>query len=270
MLQVEYVMKIRKACFLGAALSVLASFFLGCGAAVLSDEGLARQAGAQFEEMKRRDRVSPNTDYKAMIERIGKRITDVAEVDVPGTEWEFVVFDKPEPNAFAMPGGKVGVNTGLIDLANGNEDQIAAVIGHEVAHVAFRHSNKRMTQAMGLTLGGVILDVAMRDKDRKDRRIARAAYGVGSTVGLMLPYSRQHESEADHRGLYYSAMAGYDPRGSVTFWKKMNERNKGRMPAFLSTHPDPGRRIEDLQANMPRALDLYREAKRARGEVPNP
>ena len=114
----------------------------GCGVAMMSDERLARQSKAQFSQMKKKDPVSKNQGYKKMVERIGRRITNVAKVDVPGTEWEFVVFDKSEPNAFAMPGGKVGVNTGLIELANGDEDEIAAVIGHEVAHVAKRHSNK--------------------------------------------------------------------------------------------------------------------------------
>ncbi len=121
----------------------------------MSDEGLARQAGSQFDQMKKRERISTNAAHNAMIRRIGKRITDVAEVDVPGTEWEFVVFQKSEPNAFAMPGGKVGVNTGLITLSGGNEDEVAAVIGHEIAHVAFRHSNKRMSQAIGLALAAV-------------------------------------------------------------------------------------------------------------------
>ena len=109
---------------------------VGCGVAMMSDERLARQSNAQFSQMKKKDPVSKNQGYQRMVEKIGKRITSVAKVDVPGTEWEFVVFDKSEPNAFAMPGGKVGVNVGLIELANGDEDEIAAVIGHEVAHVA--------------------------------------------------------------------------------------------------------------------------------------
>ena len=114
---------------------------LGCGVAMMSDERLARQSKAQFTQMKKKDPVSKNQGYQRMVEKIGKRITAVARVDVPGTEWEFVVFDKSEPNAFAMPGGKVGVNAGLIELAGEDEDEIAAVIGHEVAHVAKRHSN---------------------------------------------------------------------------------------------------------------------------------
>jgi predicted Zn-dependent protease len=205
-----------------------------------------------------------------MVERIGKRIAQVAQVDLPGTEWEFVVFDKTEPNAFAMPGGKVGVNSGLINLANGNEDEVAAVIGHEIAHVALRHSNKRMTQAMGIAVGGVILNTALRNKSTSDRVLATGAYGLGTTVGMALPFSRSQEREADHKGLFYTARAGYDPRSAVSFWKKMQGGKKRMMPQFLSTHPNPGNRIEFLQSNMNQALALYRNAKQARGENPNP
>ncbi len=236
---------------------------------MLSDEYLARQSKAQFSRMKDKDSVSSDSNYREMIQRIGERIAGVAQVDLPGTEWEFVVFEKPEPNAFAMPGGKVGVNSGLIKLANENEDEIAAVIGHEIAHVAFRHSNKRMSQAMGIALGGVILDTAMRKKSSSERVLAGGAYGIGTSVGMALPFSRKQEKEADHRGLYYSAMAGYDPRGAISFWKKMQNEKKRKMPEFLSTHPNPGNRIEFLQSNMDRAFALYVNAKKARGEKPN-
>ena len=242
----------------------------GCGQALISDEYLAKRSSRQFSEMKKSQAVSRNTSDLQMIRRIGERIVQVAQVDLPGTRWEFVVFDKAEPNAFAMPGGKVGVNSGLITLANGNEDEIAAVMGHEIAHVALRHGNKRMSQAMGIALGGVILNTAMRDKSKSDRALAGGAYEIGSTVGVALPFSRAQEREADHRGLFYSAMAGFDPRGAIAFWKKMQSRSKRRMPQFLSTHPNPGNRIEFLQSNMNRALALYRQAKIARGEKPNP
>ena len=237
---------------------------------MLSEENLARKSKNQFSQMKSSQPLSKNASHKAMIERIGKRIAGVAQVDLPGTEWEFVVFDIRDPNAFAMPGGKVGINSGLIALANGNEDEIAAVMGHEIAHVAFRHSNKRMSQAMGIALGGVILNTAMRNKSSTDRVLASGAYGLGTTVGMALPFSRSQEREADHRGLYYSAMAGYDPRGAISFWKKMQSDKKRKTPEFLSTHPNPGNRIEFLESNMDKALALYREAKVARGEKPNP
>ena len=245
-------------------------FGSGCGSAMLSDEHLAKRSKSQFSKMKKSEQLSKNASHKAMIERIGMRISQVAQVDLPGTEWEFVVFDKAEPNAFAMPGGKVGVNSGLITLANGNEDEVAAVIGHEIAHVAFRHSNKRMSQAMGIALGGVVLNAAMRNKSTTDRVLATGAYGVGTTVGMALPFSRSQEREADHRGLYYAARAGYDPRAAISFWRKMQGGKKRKMPEFLSTHPNPGNRIEFLRSNMDHALTLYREAKLARGEKPNP
>ena len=233
----------------------------GCGVAMMSDERLARQSKAQFTQLKKKDPVSKNRSYQKMIERIGKRITDVAKVDVPGTDWEFVVFDKSEPNAFAMPGGKVGVNAGLIELANEDEDEIAAVIGHEVAHVAKRHSNKRMSQGVGVALGGILLDTAMRNKSSSDRALARGAYGVGATVGAVLPFSRSQEREADDLGLIYSAKAGYDPRASIRFLQKMMSKSKRKMPQFLSTHPDSGKRIEFLKSRMPYAMALYKNAK---------
>ena len=235
----------------------------GCGVAMMSDERLARQSKAQFTQLKKKDPVSKNRSYQKMIERIGKRITDVAKVDVPGTDWEFVVFDKSEPNAFAMPGGKVGVNSGLIELANEDEDEIAAVIGHEVAHVAKRHSNKRMSQGVGVALGGILLDTAMRNKSSNDRSLARGAYGVGATVGAVLPFSRSQEREADDLGLIYSAKAGYDPSASIRFWQKMMSKSRRKMPQFLSTHPDSGKRIEFLKSRMPYAMALYKNAKKS-------
>lgn len=234
----------------------------GCGVAMMSDERLARQSKAQFTQLKKKDPVSQNRGYQKMIERIGKRITKVAKVDVPGTDWEFVVFDKSEPNAFAMPGGKVGVNAGLIELANEDEDEIAAVIGHEVAHVAKRHSNKRMSQGVGVALGGILLETAMRNKSSSDRALARGAYGVGATVGTVLPFSRSQEREADDLGLIYSSKAGYDPRASIRFWQKMMSKSRRKMPQFLSTHPDSGKRIEFLKSRMPYAMALYKNAKK--------
>ena len=259
--------KIRISIVGGMALSLL---LFGCGQAMLSDEHLANRSKKEFAKMKQKETLSSNRSQQDMIKEIGQRIAGVAQIDLPGTEWEFVVFQKGEANAFAMPGGKVGVNSGLITLANGNEDEIAAVMGHEIAHVAFRHSNKRMSQAMGIAIGGAILNTAMRNKSNTDRALATGAYGLGTTVGMALPFSRSQEREADHRGLFYAAMAGYDPRGAIAFWKKMQGGKKRKTPEFLSTHPNPGNRIEFLEANMEKALALYREAKLSRGEKPNP
>ena len=258
-----------KAVWSGLCLLFVCLIIQGCGVAMLSDESLAKQSKAQFNEMKKRETISSRSSYQELIREIGERIADVAQVDLPGTEWEFVVFQKGVPNAFAMPGGKVGVNSGLIDLANGNEDEIAAVMGHEIAHVAFRHSNKRMSQAMGIALGGVILDTAMRKK-------SSSTEGLPVVLMLQVPCWGWLSLLVVHRnaklitgGLYYAAMAGYDPRGAISFWKKMNKTGK-RTPEFLSTHPDPGNRIKFLEANMDKAYALYVDAKKARGETPNP
>ena len=138
----------KYSCLLSSLALVGSAFFWsGCGAAVLSDEGLARQAGSQFNQMKKRERISTNAVHNTMIQRIGKRITDIAEVDVPGTEWEFVVFQKSEPNAFAMPGGKVGVYTGMLQITQ-TEAGLARVLAHEVAHAVAHHGAERISRVL--------------------------------------------------------------------------------------------------------------------------
>ncbi|MFP6855025.1 MAG: M48 family metallopeptidase [Opitutales bacterium] len=239
----------------------------GCGAAVLPEEFVASQGHAAFRQMKRKEKVSNNPKHNAMVTRIAKRLAEVSDIELPKTEWEFVVFESDAINAFALPGGKVGVYTGLIDLVD-SDDELAAVIGHEIAHVAFRHGNKRMSQGIGLALGGVLLNSSMRNKDRTDRQVAQIGYGVGSQLLVALPYGRKQETEADDRGLMYAALAGYDPRAAVTFWKKMKAKSKVRPPEFLSTHPDTDNRIAFLESKMDQAMRIYRQSKKARGETP--
>ena len=245
----------------------LALLIGGCGAAVLPESYVASQGHAAFRQIKRKETISKNPKYNAMVERIAGRIAEVSDIELPKTEWEFVVFENKAINAFALPGGKVGVYTGLIELVD-SDDELAAVIGHEVAHVAFRHGNKRMSQGIGLALGGVLLDNSMRNKDRSNRQLARLGYGVGSQLLVALPYGRKQETEADERGLMYAALAGYDPRGAVTFWQKMEKKNKGSPPEFLSTHPATENRIAFLESKMGEAMRIYRQGKQARGEAP--
>tara|TARA_Y100000588_G_scaffold243807_1_gene257992 strand:- start:23 stop:796 length:774 start_codon:yes stop_codon:yes gene_type:complete len=245
----------------------LALLIGGCGAAILPESYVAGQGHAAFKQIKRKESISKNPKYNAMVKRIAGRIAEVSDIELPKTEWEFVVFDNKAINAFALPGGKVGVYTGLIELVD-SDDELAAVIGHEVAHVAFRHGNKRMSQGIGIALGGVLLDSSMRDKDRSDRQLARLGYGVGSQLLVALPYGRKQETEADERGLMYSALAGYDPRAAVTFWQKMEKKNKGSPPEFLSTHPATDNRIAFLESKMDQAMRIYRQSKEARGEAP--
>lgn len=241
--------------------------FSGCGAAILPEEYVASQGHNAFRQMKKQERVSTNPKHNAMVKRIAKRVAEVSDIELPKTEWEFVVFENKAVNAFALPGGKVGVYTGLINLVD-SDDELAAVIGHEIAHVACRHGNKRLSQGIGIALGGVLLENSMRDKDRSDRQAARLGYGLSSQLLLALPYGRKQETEADERGLMYAALAGYDPRAAVTFWKKMDKRSKVKPPEFLSTHPSPENRIAFLESKMDQAMRIYRQSKEARGESP--
>ncbi|TVR50962.1 MAG: M48 family peptidase [Puniceicoccaceae bacterium] len=213
-----------------------------------------------FDQIKQQERLATDRAKIERVQRIGHRIAEAVGDDLPGAEWEFVLFENEAVNAFALPGGKVGVFTGLLDLAE-TDDELAVVMGHEVAHVTARHGGERMSQIFALTAVGVALDAALSGQDQQTRALAMAAYGVGTTVGVILPYSRRAESEADEIGLIYMARAGYDPRAAITFWEKMAERAKGasRPPEFLSTHPSDETRIARLQMLMPRALAIYEE-----------
>ena len=195
-----------------------------------------------------------------MVRRVGERIAAVAPL--PNAQWEFVVFDDPKTaNAFCLPGGKVGVYTGLLPLA-ANEDGLATVIGHEVAHAVARHGGERMSEALLTQLGGQLLGTALQNKGEQTRNLWLGVYGLSSQVGWTLPHSRNQESEADHLGLLYMARAGYDPRAAVEFWMRFDAYNKQHGQQhweFLSTHPLDERRIAALEAQMPAALAEYRK-----------
>jgi len=213
-----------------------------------------------FADLRAKQKVSEDPEANARVRRVGKRIAEAVGKDLPGAQWEFVVFDDPETvNAFALPGGKVGVYTGLLKLAE-SDDELATVMGHEIGHVTARHGAERMTEGLIAAAGGLILDTAM--KDNKSHDLIVAGYGVAAGGG-MLAFSRQHESEADFIGIRYAARAGYNPAAAITFWQKMAKENKGgRLPAFLSTHPSNERRIADLQQWIPAVLPLYEAAKK--------
>lgn len=220
------------------------------------------QMGTQaFAEVRAKEKVSTDPAANARIQRIGKRIAEAVGDRMPNAQWEFVVFDAPETvNAFALPGGKVGVYTGLIRLA-GSDDEIAFVMGHEIAHVTSRHSAQRATALMGAAIGAVAVEGLTRDSKYHD--VILATYGLGAAAGE-LKYSRSHESEADFIGLRYAAYAGYDPHAAVTFWQRMADQSKkSRIPQFLSTHPSDEKRIAALQAEIPQVMPIY-EASRGK------
>jgi predicted Zn-dependent protease len=226
------------------------------------------QMGAQaFSEIRAQEKISNDPQALARVARVGQRIANVAGSDLPGAEWEFVVFDSPEVNAFALPGGKVGVYTGLLALAT-SDDEIATVIGHEIAHVTARHGGERMTVQQGVQLGGAVLGgVADSRLSGNASNLLKVAYGAGSQVWGVLPHSRFQEAEADKIGLRYAARAGYDPRAAVAFWLKMNQRagDAAGGPAFLRTHPSGEDRIAALNAEIPLVMPLYEAALRGVG-----
>jgi len=181
--------------------------------------------------------------------KMGKRIE--------GYTWEFNLVNDETVNAWCMPGGKVVVYKGLLPVTQ-DETSLALVMGHEVAHAVARHGNERMSQMMMAQIGGVALDVALSQKSNETRAIFGAAYGVGAQVGLMLPYSRLHETEADKMGLIFMAMAGYDPRKAPEFWNRMAALGGGKPPEILSTHPSDDTRQKNLNDFMPEAMKYYK------------
>lgn len=217
------------------------------------------QGTAAFAEIKAKEKISADPLQNARVQRIGRRIATAVGDALPGANWEFVVFDEPKTlNAFALPGGKVGIYTGLLNLVE-SDDEIAMVMGHEIAHVTARHGAERVSQGMMVAVGGLVLDASTKGKKNHD--LLLAGYGLATTGGV-LAFSRSHESEADFIGLRYAAKAGYDPRAAVTFWQKMAQASSpSKMPVFLSTHPSHDRRIADLRNWVPQVLPLYEAAK---------
>ena len=220
------------------------------------------QMGAQaFAEAKSKEKISTDAGANARVQNIGKRIADAVGSNLPGAQWEFVVFDAPETiNAYALPGGKVAVYTGLLKLAT-SDDELAFVMGHEIAHVTSRHGAERMNEAALVQGVGAIVDATSKNSQYRDLYLQ--VYGGGANV-MMLKFSRSNESEADFVGLRYAAKAGYDPRAAIAFWKKMDAASAkagNKPPEFLSTHPSDERRIAALEAELPQVIPIY-EANR--------
>jgi predicted Zn-dependent protease len=212
-----------------------------------------------FQDLKRKEKISTDPKYNAQLQRVGKRISAVA--NLPNAQWEFVVFDSNVPNAFCLPGGKVGFYTAIMPIC-GDDDGVAAVMGHEVAHAVARHGGERMTDQLLVAAGGVALSEFMKSKPQQTASLAMMAYGAGATLGAVLPHSRMQESEADHIGIIYMAKAGYDPNAAVGFWQRFAATKQGgRTPEFLSTHPVDETRIANLKKWLPEAMPYYEAAK---------
>lgn len=214
-----------------------------------------------FETMKRDNQISSNASSNQFVRCIVEAIT--REV---GGQWEVAVFEDNSLNAFALPGGKIGVHSGLINLVD-NQHQLAAVIGHEVGHVLARHSNERMSQQIGTQMG-ISLVQAIAAPQTALGQSAIGLLGVGAQYGVIMPFSRLHESEADRIGLDLMSKAGFDPAESIVLWQKMAQASHGPRPVeFLSTHPSHSTRIQDLQARLPAARQIQQQANAA-GKIP--
>lgn len=263
---------------LAGLLVVLLLLGAGCATSPLGRRQLLMQSApemaamgiAAFDEMKSTMPRSNNAAQRRLVQCVADAITGVLTPDDMGVVvvqgWETELFADDSANAFALPGGRMGVHTGLLNVAT-TPDQLAAVMGHEVGHVLARHGNERVSQqaaAQGLLIGASVFTGA----ETQESQQLMAALGAGAQLGLM-KFSRDHESEADHIGLRLMARAGFDPREAVTLWQNMSRGSAGqRPPEILSTHPSGTTRITRLQAAMPEALQLY-EAARASGRRPD-
>ena len=238
-------------------------------AKLLPESELQAMATTQYQQFLSSNKVvsSSNNRDAEMVKRVGQRITRAVgeyfaskgrSQDLQGYQWEYNLVDDKAANAWCMPGGKIVVYTGLLPITQ-NEAALAAVMGHEVIHAVFYHGNERMSQGILQQLGGVALSVAIADKPAATQNLFLSAYGLGSQVGVLLPFSRKHELEADRYGLILTAMAGYNPREAVNLWRRMESMSNGsRPPEFLSTHPTEGTRIAQLEKYMPEALRYYK------------
>ncbi len=230
---------------------------------MIISEGQEMQLGAEaYREVLSKEKLAKDVRMTAVVRRVGERIAAVA--NRPNFQWEFNLIESKQINAFCLPGGKIAVYTGILSVM-ANEAGMAAVMGHEVAHAIARHGGERISQKLGVAIALEIAARGMSDSSPERKKITMGALGAGASVGVLLPFSREHELEADHLGLMLAAKAGYDPREAVHLWERMEAAGKKKPPEFLSTHPREKHRIEDLQALMPEAMKHYDAAKTKRG-----
>lgn len=220
-----------------------------------------------YREFLSTHKLSINAEQTQMVKRVGGRIQNAVEQyceeygildQLEGYEWEFNLVEDPNLNAWCMPGGKVVVYTGILPVAQG-ESGLAVVMGHEIAHAFAKHGAERMTQSLLVKMGGIALSTAMKNRPEQTKNLFMQSYGVGTTLGV-LKYSRTHENEADHLGMVFMAMAGYNPEEAINFWQRMSEQKKGSRPLeFLSTHPADNTRIQNLKDLLPEAMTYYKK-----------
>ena len=258
---------------------LIAVFLLltGCGSVPLtgrkqvllvSDQEVLSSSLTQYGDYMKSATKSTDKAKSEMVTRVGKKIAAATEAylkangmesEIKNFQWEFNLVKDNQVNAFCMPGGKIVVYEGLLPLV-ASDDELAVVVGHEVAHAVAKHSNERMSQQLMTQYGAAILGQAVKNKSAAVQTLASTVYGVGAQYGVMLPFSRKHESEADYMGLVFMAMAGYNPEVAVNFWQKMSAGKGGSTPEFMSTHPSDSTRINDIKRYLPE-IEKYRTKK---------
>jgi predicted Zn-dependent protease len=224
----------------------------------------------QYDQFLQQHNLGNDASQSRMVKRVGENIAQAVETymrqndmssEIDNYAWEFNLIASDQVNAFCMPGGKVVVYEGILPVAK-NETGLGVIMGHEIAHAIAEHGNERMSQMLVTQLGGMALSKALEEKTELTQQLWMSAYGVGTQLGVLLPYSRLHESEADRLGLIFMAMAGYDPRAAVDFWQRMVEKKDGASPPeFLSTHPSDATRIQKIKQALPEALGYYQSNK---------
>ena len=232
---------------------------------LVPDSEVMSLSNSSFQDYMKTAKPSTNAVNTAMVVRVGKRIAAAVETylrnngmaaEVQNFAWEFHLVQDQEPNAFCMPGGKIVVNEGILPYTQ-TEEGLAIVLGHEVGHAVAKHSAERLSQQMVASYGGQILSGVLANKSAATQMLAQQVYGLGAQYGVMLLYSRKNESEADHLGLVFAAMAGYNPQAAVSFWQRMASSGSQKVPEFMSTHPSDASRISNIQKLMPEALKYY-------------
>lgn len=250
-------------------MSLMALFLCSCGVVpvtgrkqlrLVSDEEVLSLSNQSFTDYMKTAKLSTSKADIEEVQRVGARISRAVEEylrnnnyadQIPDLKWQFVLVKDNTPNAFALPGGKVVVNEGILPYTR-NDDGLAVVVGHEIAHAIARHGNERMSQQMLLQYGDVALGLVMQDKPESSRQLASSIYGLGSQVGVMLPYSRKQEFEADRMGLIFMAMAGYNYNEAPAFWERMSQNAGGNKPLeILSTHPSDANRVAYIRSLLP-------------------
>ena len=232
---------------------------------LVSDSEMFAASRVQYNQFLSENRRGSSARETNEVTSVGRRIQGAVETwfarnnmsgSLDGFVWEFNLIESEEANAWCMPGGKVVVYSGLLPVTQ-NENGLAVVMAHEIAHAVARHSNERMSQALLVNMGGQTLSAALQQKPQQTQDLWMSLFGVGTQIGAVLPYSRLQESEADRLGLIFMAMAGFDPNGAIEFWQRMSRNGGASAPEFLSTHPSDQTRIRGIASAMPEAMKYY-------------